>query len=149
VLYDGGPRKILFSPEPAYQAGNDGKPVYIDGMKLSVGQDGNTTAKGSLQALLQVRDTIIPTYQNQLDETARGLISMFAQKDQTSSSVNDIPGLFTYATYDINTFLNQPGPVTVAPGLAAEIRVNTQLIKNQGGDRTVVRRSISPPMTAI
>jgi flagellar hook-associated protein 1 FlgK len=137
VLYDGGARKILFTPQPAYDASTVGNPVVIDGVPVEEGQNGNTTAKGSLQALLQVRDTIIPTYQAQLDETARGLITMFAQTDQTASGVDPIPGLFTYGDYAAGDTL--PASGTVFPGLSAQIKVNDNLIKNKGGEPTLMR----------
>jgi flagellar hook-associated protein 1 FlgK len=137
VLYDGGPRKILFTPQPAYGASTIGNPVVIDGIPVSEGENGNTTAKGSLQALLQVRDSVIPTYQAQLDETARGLITMFAQTDQTSSGVDPIPGLFTYAGYTAGDTLPPAGGVV--PGLSAEIKVNDSLVKNKGGEPTALR----------
>lgn len=154
VLYDGGPRNILFTPKPAYDAGTTGNPVVIDGMPVTEGENGNTTAKGSLQALLQVRDTIVPVYQKQLDETARGLITMFAQTDQNNptTGIPDIPGLFTFAdyTYDPDPSLpnvNLPSAdklyagldPEVYPGLAAQIKVNDNLIKNKGGEPTLLR----------
>eukprot|EP01035_Chromulina_nebulosa_P009631 gene9631-12999_t len=116
VLYDGGPRKILFTGQPAYDASTDGNPIVIDGIPMEQGENGNTTAKGTLAALLQVRDTVIPTFQGQLDETARGLITMFAQTDQTSSGVPPIPGLFTYSDYAAGDSL--PASGTLVNGLA-------------------------------
>jgi flagellar hook-associated protein 1 FlgK len=137
MLYDSGARKILFTPQPAYDASTDGNPIVIDGIPLQAGDSGNSTAKGSLQALLQVRDTIIPTYQSQLDETARGLITMFAQTDQTASGVDPIPGLFTYSGYAAGDTL--PAAGTIVNGLSAVIKVNDSLIKNKGGEPTLLR----------
>ena len=137
MLYDSGPRKILFTPQPAYDANTDGNPVVIDGIPVQSGDNGNSTAKGSLQALLQVRDNIIPTYQAQLDETAHGLITMFAQTDQTGSGVDPIPGLFTYSSYAAGDTL--PAAGTLVNGLSAEIKVNDTLIKNKGGEPTLLR----------
>jgi flagellar hook-associated protein 1 FlgK len=137
MLYDSGARKILFTPQPAYDANTDGNPVVIDGIPVQSGDNGNSTAKGSLQALLQVRDKIIPTYQSQLDETARGLITMFAQTDQTASGVDPIPGLFTYSGYAAGDPL--PAAGTIDAGLSATIKVNDSLIKNKGGEPTLLR----------
>jgi flagellar hook-associated protein 1 FlgK len=137
MLYDGGPRKILFSPQTAFGPSIDGNPVVIDGVPMQPGNNGNSTAKGSLQGLLQVRDSIIPTYQSQLDETARGLITMFAQTDQASSSVDPIPGLFTYSGYAVGDTLPPAG--SLVDGLSAQIKVNDSLVKSLGGEPTALR----------
>jgi flagellar hook-associated protein 1 FlgK len=137
MLDDGGARKILFTPTAAFDANTTGNPVIIDGVPVTAGQNGNTTGEGSLQALLQMRDSVIPTYQSQLDETARGLISMFAQTDQTSSGVSPIPGLFTYSGYAAGDTLPPDG--TVVPGLSAQIKVNDSLVKSKGGEPTALR----------
>jgi flagellar hook-associated protein 1 FlgK len=137
MLFDVNARDILFSPNAAYDASTAGNPLIIDGVAMEAGENGNTTAKGSLQALLQVRDSVIPTYQSQLDETARGLVEMFAQQDQTASGVDPIPGLFTYDSYASGDTLPTTG--TVVPGLAAMIKVNDNLVKSKGGDPTLLR----------
>lgn len=137
MLYDGGPRKILFTPTAAFDAWTTGNPVVIDGVAMDEGENGNTTAKGSLQALLQVRDNVIPIYQAQLDETSRGLITMFAQTDQTDSNVDPIPGLFTYSNYAPGDQLPPPG--SVVNGLSAQIKVNNSLVKSLSGEPTALR----------
>jgi flagellar hook-associated protein 1 FlgK len=137
MLYDGGVRHILFTPTPAYDASTKGSPIIIDGVAMKPGEDGNSTAKGQLQALLQVRDTVIPTYQSQLDETARGLIEIFAQTDQTASGVDPLPGLFTWGGYQAGDSL--PASGTVVPGLSSLIKVNDSLVKNLGGNPVLLR----------
>lgn len=137
MLFDGDARKILFTPTAAYGATTVGNPIVVDGIAMDEGESGNTTAKGSLQALLQVRDTVIPTYQKQLDETARGLISMFSQTDQTGSGVDPIPGLFTYGDYAVGDLL--PADGTLSSGLSAQIKINDSLVKNLGGEPTALR----------
>jgi flagellar hook-associated protein 1 FlgK len=137
MLFDVNARDILFTPNAAYDATIAGNPLIIDGVTMDPGEEGNTTAKGSLQALLQVRDSIIPTYQAQLDETSRGLIEMFAQQDQTGSGVDPLPGLFTWDGYAAGDTLPVSG--TVVDGLSAQIKVNDNLIKSKGGDPTLLR----------
>jgi flagellar hook-associated protein 1 FlgK len=137
MLFDVNARNIMFTPNAAYDASTAGNPLIIDGVAMKPGESGNTTAKGSLQALLQVRDTIIPTYQSQLDETARGLVEMFSQQDQTGSGVDPIPGLFTYSGYAAGDTL--PATGTVVPGMAATIKINDNLVKSKGGDPTLLR----------
>ena len=137
MLFDVNARDIMFTPNAAFDASTTGNPLIIDGVAVDGGENGNTTAKGSLQALLQVRDSIIPTYQSQLDETARGLIEMFAQQDQTASGVDPIPGLFTWDSYVGGDTLPTTG--TLVKGLSAEIKVNDNLIKSKGGDPSLLR----------
>lgn len=137
MLFEGGVRKIMFTPQPAYDALTTGNPIIIDGAEITAGENGNSTARGKLQALLQMRDDIIPSYQNQLDETARGLIELFQQEDMTGGGADPIPGLFTWAGYASGDAI--PATGTLSPGLSALIKVNDSLIKSRGGDPTLLR----------
>lgn len=137
MLFDMGARKISFTPLPAYGAVTNGNPVVIDGQEVSAGENGNSTAQGKLQALLQIRDDIIPTYQKQLDETARGLIEMFQQEDLSGGGAGPIPGLFTWTGYVAGD--STPTTGTIVPGLSATIKVNDNLVKAKGGDPTLLR----------
>ena len=137
MLFDAGAREISFTPLPAYDANTLGNPIVIDGQEVSAGESGNSTAQGKLQALLQIRDDIIPTYQNQLDETARGLIELFQQEDQTGGGANPIPGLFTWSGYASGDLI--PASGTLVPGLSAAIKVNDTLVKSLGGNPTLLR----------
>jgi flagellar hook-associated protein 1 FlgK len=137
MLFDTSPRDILFTPVPAYGASTTGNPLIVDGAAMNAGTSGNSTARGSLAALLQVRDTIIPTFQAQLDETARGLIKTFAQVDQSGGGQQDLPGLFTWTGYTAGDDI--PDGTTVTKGLAALIKVNDGLVKTKGGDPTYLR----------
>ena len=74
-----------------------------------------------------MRDVVAPEFQNQLDETARGLITAFAEYDQTNPSVTPSPGLLTYS--GATTI---PG-VEVIPGLAGQIAINANADPSQGG----------------
>lgn len=137
MLFDIDARKIMFNPQPAYDATTLGNPVIIDGAEITAGASGNSTAKGQLQALLQIRDDIIPTYQIQLDETARGLIEVFAQKDMSGGGNDPIPGLFTYTGYTATDSIPTSGDLF--PGLAAVFKVNDTLVKSLAGDPTLLR----------
>lgn len=136
MLFDGTKRDILFAPQPGYDATITGNRLVIDGQEMTAGEGGNTSAKGKLQALLQMRDSVIPTYQSQLDETARGLIEMFQQNDTTGVG-DPIPGLFTWTGYTAGDTI--PASGTLTPGLSALIKVNDSLIKSKGGDPTLLR----------
>lgn len=137
MLFDGGAREISFTPQPAYDANTLGNPVVIDGQETSAGEGGNSTARGKLQALLQMRDDIIPTYQNQLDETARGLVELFQQEDMTGGGADPIPGLFTWTGYAAGDLIPTTG--TVVPGLSSVLKVNDTLVKALAGDPTLLR----------
>jgi flagellar hook-associated protein 1 FlgK len=137
MLFDMGARDILFTPLPAYDAQTVGNPIVIDGQKVTAGDSGNSTARGKLQALLQIRDSVIPTYQNQLDETARGMIELFQQEDMTGGGADPIPGLFTWTGYAPGDLI--PATGTIEPGLSAAIKVNDTLVKSLAGDPTLLR----------
>lgn len=138
MLFDVDARKIMFAPQPAYDGTMPkGNAIIIDGAEMTAGESGNSTAKGRLQALLQMRDDIIPTYQNQLDETARGLIEMFQQEDTTGGGADPLPGLFTWAGFASGDTI--PASGTLVPGLSALIKVNDALVKSKGGDPTLLR----------
>lgn len=117
MLYETSPRTISFDRTIVYTAGTDGKAVYIDGIPLAAGNGGNTSASGKISALLQLRDDVAPAMQSQLDEIARGLITVFEETEP--SGANAAPGLFTWS----------PPPAaltagTLEKGLAAGIRIN-------------------------
>lgn len=122
TLFETTPRAVTFDATPAYDASSTGNPVYIDGVELPAGQSSDTTAQGSLQAQLQLRDEVLPTYQDQLDEMARGVISMFSE----TSGGESVPGLFT--TSD-GSDVDYEDP-TIVPGLAGLITVNQNAIDN-------------------
>lgn len=124
TLFETSARTVSFTATPTLVAGQSGNPVYVDGVPLS------GTISGRIAGLLEVRDTIAPTYQKQLDEIARGLVEIFAESDQSAvPTLPDLPGLFT-----------APGLAAVPPsgvvvdGLAASIMVNPNADPDAGGD---------------
>jgi flagellar hook-associated protein 1 FlgK len=133
TLFETIPRQVTFTSTNSYTDGTVGNNVYIDGVALDPGQGADTTAQGSLQAALQVRDDVAPTYQKQLDEISRGLVSMFSEKNQTDSTQAALPGLFTWSGGTV------PTDVTAVAGMAGTIAVNPALITSQGGDPTLLR----------
>lgn len=132
VLFETVPRTVTFTPTSTFAGTVTGNAVYIDGVAVAAGKGGNTDAQGTLAALLQIRDDIAPTFQNQLDEVARGVITLFAD--------NGMPGLFTW--------MDGPTQSTVVPGglqagLAAGIMVNPAVITAQGGNPMLLRDGIN------
>jgi hypothetical protein len=47
MLFDVDARKIMFTPQPAYGASVVGNPIIVDGVEMSAGENGNSTASGS------------------------------------------------------------------------------------------------------
>ncbi len=82
--------------------------------------------------LLQLRDQIAPQYQMQLDEIARGLVSMFAETDQTGAGPNQT-GLFGWAGSPA-----VPG-TGVTAGLAGTIKVSSAFVASEGGSSLLLR----------
>lgn len=132
TLFETLPRSVTFTRTLSYDATVTGNAVYIDGAAVEPGKGGNTTAAGSLSALLQLRDEIAPTFQNQLDEVARGLVEAFAESDRLGVAAN-MPGLFTWAGGTM------PTSGAVQPGLAATITVSSGVIASSGGNPMLVR----------
>lgn len=121
TLFETTPRSVTFAPTAIYDATTEGNSVYIDGVALPAGEGGSTTADGSLQAQLQLRDEVYPTYQDQLDEIARVTINIFSEKD---ASDNPVTGLFTTSTDPASTLSLDPDDAQIVPGLAGLITVN-------------------------
>lgn len=90
TLFETVARKATFEPSPMLLAGQSGKQVYIDGVPLAAGEGGDTDAGGSIAGLLQLRDSIAPQMQGQLDALANALVEQFRQ-----ATGDD--GLFTWA----------------------------------------------------
>lgn len=124
TLFDKTARNVSFAASPTLVAGQSGHQVYVDGVPLS------SSVSGRISGLLEVRDTIAPTYQKQLDEVARGLVEIFAETDQSAvPTLPPLPGLFTAA----GLTGVPPSGVAVA-GLAAMIMVNPNVDPDAGGD---------------
>lgn len=128
VLFETVARKVSFAPTVAYGASTIGNSVFIDGVAVKAGVGADTSAKGSLQALVQIRDEVAPLFQSQLDEIARGLIVTFAEKDPADPAVlPTLPGLFTWDGGAV-----MPAAGAIEPGLAARIAVNPVVIPPSG-----------------
>lgn len=119
TLFETVPRSVTFTPSSGYTAGTPGNTISIDNVPLSAGSGGNTSAVGKLAGLITLRDAVAATMQSQLDETARGLITAFAE---TSSSQPDAAGLFTWSGAPAI-----PAAGTLVDGLAGSISVNAAM----------------------
>jgi flagellar hook-associated protein 1 FlgK len=131
TLFETVPRKVTFQPTVAFDAATSGNGVYIDGVALKSGTTANTTAKGSIQAFMQIRDTVAPTFQSQLDEIARGLITAFAETGP-NGTLTPMTGLFTYKDSAGTQQTAIPAAGTVVPGIASRIFVNPVVVPPAG-----------------
>jgi flagellar hook-associated protein 1 len=133
TLFETTPRKLSFQQTPTLSPGANGGAVYVDGVQVTGPGAPLALRSGSILGLTQLRDDIMPQYQNQLDEIARGLVVAFAESDQSGAGGPDLPGLFTYPG------ATQSPPPTLIPGLAGQILVNATVDPAQGGDATLLR----------
>ena len=132
TLFETIPRTVSFARTTTYDATVTGGAVYIDGTAVELGVGGDTSASGSLAGLLQLRDEIAPTFQSQIDEIARALVTVFAETDPSAFNP-DMPGLFTWSG---GTTLMTG---TLEPGLAGLITVNPALLSSVGGNPMLLR----------
>lgn len=137
VLFETVARTVSFAPTVAYGAATTGNSVFVDGVAVKAGVGSDTSAKGSLQALLQIRDEIAPLFQSQLDEIARGLIVAFAETEQVTppATARVAPGLFTWSPTPAPVppaLTPMPGSASVQAGLASLIAVNAAVIPPSG-----------------
>ncbi len=129
TLFETVPRAVTLQPSSAITAGTVGNAVFVDGVDVISAQSPMATRSGALFGLAKLRDLATVTYQSQLDEMARGLITAFAEKDQsTTPSLPDAAGLFTYAGAP-----PVPASGTLVQGLAGTIRINAAADPAQGG----------------
>jgi flagellar hook-associated protein 1 FlgK len=134
TLFETVPRPVTFEVSAGFSALIQGNRIYVDGVPLPAGQGASTSARGSLQALVQIRDDIAPAVQTQLDEIARALVVTFAEKDQSAvPTLPDQPGLFTWAGATV------PAGAAIVPGIASTITVNPALVPSLGGNPQLLR----------
>jgi len=131
TLFEAVPRKVTFQPTAAFDASTTGNGVYIDGVLVKPGEGPNTSAKGSIQAFLQLRDDVAPVFQSQLDEIARGLITSFQEKGPTGA-LTPKTGLFSYKDSSGTVQTGIPAAGTIVPGIASRIFVNPVVIPPAG-----------------
>ncbi|WP_409561320.1 flagellar hook-associated protein FlgK [Hyphomicrobium sp. B1] len=132
TLFDKTARSVTFQQSANLSANSVGSPVYADGVPIAGTPHMMSISSGKLAGLVEVRDSIAPTYQSQLDEMARGLISTFAESDQSGSGLPDAAGLFTDGG-------SSSVPTSIVPGLAGSIKINASVDPTQGGNAELIR----------
>jgi flagellar hook-associated protein 1 FlgK len=119
TLFETTARQVTFQPTGAFSATTTGSAVYADGVRITGDGSVMPSAAGKLQAQVMVRDRMAPQYQSQLDEVARGLVSAFAEHDQSGAGLPAVTGLFSHGGSPA-----VPAAGVAVPGLAATIAVN-------------------------
>jgi flagellar hook-associated protein 1 len=135
TLFQNTARAVSFTATPILTAGATGNSVTVDGVPITGSTSPMAIHSGALAGLATLRDTTAPQYQSQLDQIANGLISAFAETDQTAPGTNPLPGLFTYSSYSGTL----PVPIAVPLGLAGQIEVNASVDPSQGGNANLLR----------
>ncbi len=134
TLFDKTARTVSFSPTAALAPGVSGNPVYIDGVPVTGASGTMLLRGGNIAGLATLRDTVAPMYQAQLDEMARGLVTSFAESDQSGGGGPDLAGLFTWSGGP-----GLPAAGTLSDGIAASLKVNPAVDPSQGGSLDKVR----------
>jgi len=137
ALFQDTPRTLTFTPSPTLTAGASGNSVLVDGIPITGASAPMAVQSGALAGLTQLRDTIAPEYQAQLDQISGGLVNAFAETDQTvpptAPPAPTLPGLFTFAgATGVPT-------TTQVTGLSSQIEVNPNVDPTQGGNIDLLR----------
>jgi flagellar hook-associated protein 1 len=132
TLFQGGARKVEMQASPALAADIGGHAVLVDGIAVTGSSARPPVSGGAIAGYAAIRDSKGPTYQAQLDEIARGLVSAFSQTDQVGSSAPVRTGLFAWA--------GSPSmPVGSVAGLAGTIAIDPSVDPGLGGSATLLR----------
>lgn len=95
-LFEGSARTVSFERTTVYAPGTTGKAVFIDGVQVTGKGSPMPLNSGTIVGLSKLRDEVAVTYQDQLDEIARGLIEVFAENNIADPAAPEMPGVFTY-----------------------------------------------------
>jgi flagellar hook-associated protein 1 FlgK len=134
TLFENSARTVTFDQTYAYTPGTTGNAVFIDGVPVTGASAVMPIHGGKLAGLSTLRDDATVSYQNQLDEIARGLVEAFAESDQSGGGGPKIAGLFTYPGAPAI-----PATGVVSTGLAGTITVNASVDQSVGGDPKLLR----------
>lgn len=100
--------------------------LTVDNIDITPGSGANQRVLGGqIAALFEVRDTIVPAFQDQVDGLATDLIQRFSADAVDPSKTAGVAGLFTNGT--------TTPPVGVTAGVAAQISLNSAIDPQAGG----------------
>jgi flagellar hook-associated protein 1 FlgK len=134
TLFETVPRQVSMLASPALAPGVSGNAVFIDGVPVTGPGAVMPIKSGQIYGASVIRDDVAVTYQNQLDEIARGLIKVFGEGNQVDPSQPNAAGLFIDGGDPTDPQLI-PATVIVSPGLAGRISINPDADPSQpGGD---------------
>ena len=143
MLFETTPRDVSFEATNTFVAGTTGNALMVDGVRVAGPGATMALSEGKIVGLMQIRDDIAVTYQNQLDEMARGLIEAFAESDQVGGGP-DRAGLFTYSGAPA-----VPASGVLVSGLAGDISIASSVNPDLGGDLNRLRDGgVSEPFDA-
>ena len=135
TLFQGAPSPLTFAASGALGPNQTGAQVLVAGEPITGAASNMPIQSGAIAELVQLRDTIAPQYQAQLDQIAGNLMTSFEETDQstTNPGLPPQPGLFTV-----------PGATTVPTsanwtGLANSLSVNASVDPAQSGDAFLLR----------
>ncbi len=133
TLYQNAPATLTFVSSGQLGPGATGGQVYVNGQPITGPSANVPVQSGAISGLVQLRDTVAPQYQAQLDQIAGNLVTAFQESDQTGSGAPSLPGLFTTV-----------GATSVPAasnwtGLANALVVNPNVDPSQGGDALRLR----------
>ena len=130
TMFETRARTISFQQSVALSPGVEGNAVFVDGVPVTGDAAVMPITSGRIAGLVTVRDEISQVYQSQIDEVARGLVEVFAERDQGDvPTLPDVPGLFTFAGA-----AGVPASGEIVDGLAGFIEVNANVDPARGGD---------------
>jgi flagellar hook-associated protein 1 len=131
---------VSFAPNRALGPSTaEGNPVLVDSVAITGGAASMPLASGKLAGLVQLRDKVSTTYQGQLDETARGLMTAFAETNPVGGGGDQL-GLFTYTDPTTGAdAVAMPTAGSLPNGFAGKIKVSSDV----QADSTKIRNGIS------
>ena len=123
----------IITPDMEYAGGTGAlSGLSVEGIDITPGGGGAQAVRGgALAGLFEVRDTIAPEVQLQLDALAADLIERFETPGLDATLAPGSPGLFTDAGAVLNT--------ADTLGLSSTIAVNTVVDPDAGGDPVLMR----------
>jgi flagellar hook-associated protein 1 len=136
IILDGKPAEFGFTAAGVVVAGMTQASGALSGLTLddrsvATSGDGSLISGGTLAAAFQVRDSLAPAAQANLDALARDLITRFADPATDPSLPLSAPGLFT----DTGSGFDPSAEV----GLAQRLSVNSSVDPTKGGDLSKLR----------
>ncbi|GGE19810.1 hypothetical protein GCM10011390_43840 [Aureimonas endophytica] len=137
TLFDKVPRTVSFSGTHPITDGAAGDAFRIDGVPVTGDTALMPIKSGMVAGLVDLRDKVAVTYQSQLDEMARGLVSAFKE----SGPAGDQAGLFTSSVASLAKTSTVLSAGTYAP-VAASSTVSFSL--NYAGAAYAISDTFAP-----